>query len=68
MAWHEVGANPFLELMLTSHRKNTKEQSYVKQLSNFTHFIEENKNEIVTFLPASICDLVTRLVFETSSV
>ena len=33
--------------MLTSHREKAKEQSYVKQLSNFTHFIEENKNKIV---------------------
>ena len=42
MGWRQVGANPFLEPMLTLHKEEAKEQSYVKYLSNFTHFIEEN--------------------------
>jgi len=42
MAWRQVGANPCLEPMLTLHREEAKEQSQVKKLSNFTHFIEEN--------------------------
>ena len=36
--------------MLTSHRENTKEQSYVKLLSNSTHFIAENGNEIAVYV------------------
>ena len=42
MAWHQVGANPFLEPMLTLHRDEAKEQSQVKYLSNVLYFIEEN--------------------------
>jgi len=42
MAWGQVGANPFLAPIMTLHREKAKEQSWVKYLSNFTHFIEEN--------------------------
>ena len=43
----QVGAKPFLEPKLTSHRENATEQYYVKLVSNLTHFIEEKWNEIV---------------------
>ena len=47
MDWRRLGAKPFLNTMLTSHKEHAKDQSYVKSLSNFTHFIEENWNWIV---------------------
>ena len=48
IAWRQVGANPFLAPMLNSHwEKAKKEQSRVKYLSNCTHLIEENWNEMV---------------------
>jgi len=41
-----LGANPFLEPMLTSHRENAEKKILGEYLSNFIHFIEENWNKI----------------------
>ena len=47
MAWHRLGAKPFLGPMLTLDRGEHKEQSSMQYFSTFTHFIMENRNEIV---------------------